>query len=256
MVAPNGARRNKSDHAALPLTIDEIAMTAKSCSDVGASTIHLHVRDADGNHSLDAGRYLDAMAAISQSAPDMAIQITTEAAGIFDVSAQFASLQQVCPDAASVSVCEMARDMATAKKLYAFATEAQINLQHILYTPQDVATLRTWMEQGTVLDHRPSVIFVLGQYAPTILARPDDLMPFLAASAGMDLDWSVCAFGPNELACVRTALTQGGSVRVGFENNTQMPDGSPARDNAALVALAVQQGLKLGLSHPISRKVA
>lgn len=256
MVAPNGARRNKSDHAALPLTIDEIAMTAKSCGDAGASAIHLHVRDADGNHSLDAGRYLDAMAAISQNAPDMGIQITTEAAGVFDVPTQFSSLQKVCPNAASVSVREMSRDMVTAQKLYAFAAEAQIDLQHILYTPQDVATLRTWMGQGIVPDHRPSVIFVLGQYAPPILAKPDDLLPFLRASAGMNLDWSICAFGPNELACVRTALTQGGNVRVGFENNTQMPDGSSARDNAALVALAIQEGLKLGLSHPTSRKVA
>lgn len=256
MVAPNGARRGKSDNATLPLSSDELAVTAKACSDAGASAIHLHVRDADGNHSLDAGRYLDAMAAISERAPNMGVQVTTEAAGIFDVPAQFACLQQVRPDAASVSVREMARDQDTAQNLYAFAGEAGIRLQHILYSVQDLATLREWIGQGVVPNQMTSAIFVLGQYVPPVLAQPDDLLPFLNAAGDMNLDWSICAFGHNELACVRAALEFGGNIRVGFENNTQLPDGAPARDNAALVALAVQEGLKLGLSHPTSQKAA
>jgi len=250
MVAPNGARRRQSDHAALPMTSEDLAVTAKACNDAGASAIHLHVRDAEGNHSLDAGRYRDAMAAVSDHAPAMDIQVTTEAAGVFDVPAQYACLQQVLPDAASVSIREMARDVDTARRLYAFAAEAGIGLQHILYSVQDVENLRDWMGQGIIPKHMTSAIFVLGQYAPPVLAQPDDLLPFLKAACDMNLDWSVCGFGQHELACAHAALTRGGNVRVGFENNTQMPDGTTARDNAALVALAVQEGLKLGLAHP------
>jgi uncharacterized protein (DUF849 family) len=47
-VAPNGARKTKADHPALPMTPEEIAMTAAACHEAGAAMIHLHVRDPDG----------------------------------------------------------------------------------------------------------------------------------------------------------------------------------------------------------------
>ena len=53
-VAPNGGRKTKADHPALPLSADELARTAAECLERGASMIHLHVRDADGKHILDA----------------------------------------------------------------------------------------------------------------------------------------------------------------------------------------------------------
>lgn len=46
----------------------------------------------------------------------------------------------------------------------------------------------------------------------------------------------MCAFGPREADCALTAALLGGHVRLGFENNMALPDGSTAPDNAALVA--------------------
>jgi uncharacterized protein (DUF849 family) len=247
-VAPNGARRGKADHLALPITSVEIAETAAACFAAGAGAIHLHVRGKDGRHSLDAGRYRDAIDAVAETAPQMAIQVTTEAAGLYQAAEQYACLQQLQPKAASVSVREMARDIPVAKRLYALAAEAGIALQHILYNAQDVARLRAWFDQGVVAPDMRSVIFVLGQYSPPVLARPGDLSVFLNAMAKMDLDWSLCAFGQHEQACAAAAIQAGGDVRVGFENNTHLPDGSPLRDNAQSVALIVKEGLSLGLT--------
>ena len=246
-VAPNGARRSHADHPALPVSVAEISQTAKACFAAGADCIHLHVRDTQGRHSLDAGRYKEAIAAIKQAAPAMTVQITTEAAGIFDVPAQYACLKQVRPKAVSVSVREMARDVVVAAKLYGFAAEAGIDLQHILYNAKDVALLDEWQQSGIVARALNSVLFVLGQYNPPVLAEPQDLAGLLDATADMGFNWTVCAFGKNELACAREALKHGGNIRVGFENNMQLPDGSVATDNAQLVTLAVQAGMKLGL---------
>jgi uncharacterized protein (DUF849 family) len=66
-VAPNGAYKTQTDHAALPVTTDEIARTAAQCCEVGASMIHLHVRDAHGNHTLDPDLYRSATAAIQRA---------------------------------------------------------------------------------------------------------------------------------------------------------------------------------------------
>ena len=48
-----------------------------------------------------------------------------------------------------------------------------------------------------------------------------------------------CAFGRFEAACATAAALMGGHVRVGFENNILLPDGSLAADNAALVSATV-----------------
>ena len=93
MVAPNGARRTRRDHPQLPLAPDELARTAAECLVAGAGAIHLHVRDGDGTHSLDAGRYRDAIHAVRETAPEMVIQTTTEAAGLFDVDQQIAAVK-------------------------------------------------------------------------------------------------------------------------------------------------------------------
>ncbi len=83
-----------------------------------------------------------------------------------------------------------------------------------------------------------TVLFVMGQYHPMVPARPTDLNPFLDAAKGMQLNWTACAFGQHELACAKAALQMGGNIRIGFENNIQLPDGNPAKDNAQTVALA------------------
>ena len=52
-VAPNGAYKQPADHKALPIKPADLALTAKHCLDAGAAMLHLHIRDAQGRHSLD-----------------------------------------------------------------------------------------------------------------------------------------------------------------------------------------------------------
>jgi uncharacterized protein (DUF849 family) len=238
MVAPNGARKQKTDHSAVPISILEITQTALDCYNAGADSLHLHVRSSDGAHSLDPILYKETMQAVKNRVPDMTIQITTESAGIFDLETQYECLKSVIPEAASISIREIARDMTIAPHIYGFCDEANITVQHILYDTNDIALLKGWYASGTIPTHMNSVIFVLGQYHPMIMAQSQDLRAYLDASKGMKLDWAICAFGQNELACTIEALRMGGNIRIGFENNILLPDGSPAKDNAQTVALA------------------
>jgi uncharacterized protein (DUF849 family) len=66
-IAPNGARKTKVDHPALPMTPSEIADAAATCRDAGASMIHLHVRDRQGRHTLDPDAYRAAIWAIKEA---------------------------------------------------------------------------------------------------------------------------------------------------------------------------------------------
>jgi 3-keto-5-aminohexanoate cleavage enzyme len=254
-VAPNGARRGKADHPAIPLALPEIVAEARSCHQAGAAMLHLHVRDDQGRHSLDAGRYCEALDELGRQAPGMLVQITTEAGDRYAPDAQFDCLKMVRPAFASVSVREISRDLAVVARLYHLAAETGIAIQHILYDTEDLLMLQEWTRDGLVPPvTAQSLIFVLGRYATGQVAHPRDLLPFLSVLPPTAV-WSVCAFGQREAACAAVAMAFGGHVRVGFENNLHLPDGRLASGNADLVEQAVVAAHLMGRS-PADAKAA
>ncbi|MEI5676768.1 MULTISPECIES: 3-keto-5-aminohexanoate cleavage protein [Mesorhizobium] len=241
MVAPNGARRTKADHPALPMTIDEIAQTALACRRAGAGAIHAHVRGADGGHILDAGLYAALLKRLAEKVPDMAVQISTEAVGLYSAPEQMQLVRTLRPKAISVALrelCPAQADEAAAEAFYAWCACEGIDVQHILYDDADVGRLGDLIARGVVPVGAPSVIYVLGRYSVNQESTPDDLAPFLAAAADLSEapDWMVCAFGRGETACLEAALRAGGKVRVGFENSLWNADGGIAASNEERVA--------------------
>ena len=238
MVAPNGARKGKADHPRLPLSPAELAETARACAAAGATAIHVHVRDGEGRHTLDADTYRAAIAAI-RDVTDIRIQITTESAGIFDVGAQIDCLALGLAPEASVALREIERDPARLAEAYRVAEAAGTEVQHIIYAPEDLTRLIGYLDAGTIPARFTSVLFVLGRYTDGQRSSPEDLDPFLDGLGQAPLTWSVCAFGAREQHCLLHALRKGGNARIGFENNTIAPDGEPFPDNAAAVAALV-----------------
>lgn len=240
MVAPTGARKTKSDHPALPMTLAETIQSAKACFNAGADGLHLHIRDAQGKHLLDAGQYREALEALHDAVPDMAVQITTEAAFCYSPQQQRQIVKQVCPDLVSVSLAEMTADADQTAVLdfYAWAAAAGIAVQHILYGPEDLQMFAAMQDQGHLGTAPLQAIFVLGRYTALQQSTPADLAPFLTWLRGLDvsLDWAVCAFGAQETACLTAAARAGGKLRLGFENNVINADGTIAADNAERVA--------------------
>jgi uncharacterized protein (DUF849 family) len=211
--------------------------------------IHVHVRDDGGGHTLDAGRYRDAIAAIrAATGDDLVIQVTTEACGLYSPAQQMAMVRDLKPEAVSVALGEICPDenaLADAALFYAWLREEGVMAQHILYSPQDVMRFESLRADGVIPDERPFALFVIGRYAGNLTGNVADLASFVAAAAD-DTNWSVCCFGKTELAAVEAAAGTGGHARVGFENNLLLPDGSVADDNAALVRLAVDAGRAAG----------
>ncbi|WP_253276834.1 3-keto-5-aminohexanoate cleavage protein [Ruegeria sp. 6PALISEP08] len=236
LVAPNGARRTAADHPAIPVTMDEIVETARACQRAGAHGVHVHVRDANGQHSLDAGSYRETVAELHHVVPALDVQITTEAAWVFDVPAQLACLEQVQPDWASISIREIARDPDLAPRVYALCADQGTRVQHILYDSEDARLLDQWQRDGIVQANQTDRLLVLGRYSEGQQSVPADLDAF----PDCPNRWMICAFGTQEHACLAEAARRGGDVRVGFENSLTGPDGTPWADNAASVAALVE----------------
>ena len=75
-VAPTGAESAKADVPPLPVTLDELVATAKECEALGASIIHVHIRDEKAEPTLDQGRLRETVAALRGST-DLIVQLSS-----------------------------------------------------------------------------------------------------------------------------------------------------------------------------------
>ncbi|MEQ8178256.1 MAG: 3-keto-5-aminohexanoate cleavage protein [Amphiplicatus sp.] len=241
-VAPNGARRMKADHPRLPMTAEEIATCAAECERAGAAMIHMHVRDADGRHSLDAGLYKRATEAVRRAAGEnLIIQITTETAGRYAPQEQMRAVHDVRPEAVSIAfreLCLTEKDEPVYADFLAECAGASIWVQHILYSPGEVRRFAELRLRGLVPEGPVTALAVIGAYAGDPPSAPSLVDRFIdAAETVSDCLWSVCAFGRNERQVLLHAAAHGWNARTGFENNLLRPDGETAHDNAELVSL-------------------
>ena len=237
MVAPNGARKNKSDHASLPVSIADTVDEAAACYAVGASAIHAHVRGAAGEHVLDAGLYRELIDELAARVPQMLVQITSEAIGIYTPAQQVACIQAVRPTMVSMVLREISSDFTEpeyARDFFAWCDDNRAHVQHIVFSADEFKHFLDYRERGIVPSQHRCVLFVLGRYNVDFQSDPSDLEPFLQQDLS-GLDWFTCAFGRREQDCVLAAIRAGGNARIGFENNLYLPDGEIAPNTAALV---------------------
>jgi len=243
MVAPNGARRKKTDHPAIPVTIEETVKVARQCYEAGAIGLHAHVRDAQQDHVLDVGLYRELISEMAIAVPDMLVQITTEAVGRYDASHQRRLVSELNPHAVSVGLLEMLSDgdVVAATDFYHQAHADNIAVQHIVYNAEQLAQLFDCIVRKIIPETGLQLMFVLGRYTKNQQSSPGDLDPYLVQmkTNGLTADWAVCAFGQNETDCLVYAHEKGGHLRVGFENSLWNRDGNIATDNSQRVAEVV-----------------
>lgn len=248
-VAPNGAYKQPQEHPAVPVTPQGLAQTAKACHDAGAAMLHLHIRDAQGRHSLDVAGYQEALRVVRAAVgPDMILQVTSEAAKVYQAPQQLAMVQALVPEALSVGLREIDQPEvgeAGLARFFGWLIEHRVMTQVILYDEQDLRRWQALRQQGVVPDGRWFLLFVLGRYTAGQRSTPQDLLPFVQNHRTGE-PWAMCAFGAGEHACAATAAALGGHVRVGFENNLLLKTGEVARDNAQLVQQVVDVAAALG----------
>jgi len=248
MSAPNGARRQKSDHPGLPITPAEMAVCAGEIVAAGASILHLHVRDDRGAHSLDVGRYRASIAAIRDAVgADIIIQATSEAVSIYSRDQQMAMVKELKPEAVSLAIrelCPADSDIDDFSRFVDWLTQEHIFPQYILYDEDDYRRFEAFRKRGIFRTDRPFALFVLGRYQG---ASPDgarDRLRQIAVEA--EFPWAVCGFGADEIHAVTHAAEHGGHIRVGFENNIWRSPDRQLTNNAEMIDLCAAAGKKAG----------
>lgn len=100
---------SKSDHPAVPVTVDELASDAVACVAAGARAFHLHPRDPAGHERLDAATVDSAVTAVRRP-HGQPVGVTTGAWIDPDVGRRVALVSQWrAPDYATVNLSEDGR---------------------------------------------------------------------------------------------------------------------------------------------------
>ncbi len=250
MCAPNGARRNKGDHPRLPISPDELGECSEEILAAGASIIHLHVRDEDGNHTLDTDRYRKAIAAIRERVGEkLVIQVTSEAVGRYSRYEQMAMIKDLKPEAVSIAlreICPNDNDQEETVDFFNWMTAEKISPQIILYNKNDVDRFEKLQQLGLLTAQVFFLLAVLGRYSNDIASSQEDHDALLAKVAALHSPWAACAFGQQENTLAAKTANIGGHVRVGFENNLWRFDGSLVASNSELVRGAFQAAKDAG----------
>src|SRR5947209_20230370 len=119
-----------------------------------------------------------------------------------------------------------------------------IKPEHECFDVGHVASLAPLVDMG-LLDAPLHADFVMGVVGG-VPATARNLEAMAENMPGGEHHWGVIGIGRSQWMMVAAALTLGGSVRVGLEDNFYLPDGSVARSNGDLIAKAHQMTTDVG----------
>jgi uncharacterized protein (DUF849 family) len=243
-VAPTGAETSKADAPALPVTLDELAETARSCAAAGAAVLHLHVRDDEARPTLDLPRVRDAVQAV-RAAADIVVQISTGGA-VTDAESDRLAVLDAMPDSASLTcgTVNFGADVFVNRwpfmvELYSRMRDREIVPEFELFDLGHVASMRRLLDaEGPPYGGHVHADLVLGVPG----GMPGTPAALVAAVAAMPdgATFSATGAGRASLPVALASLAAGGHLRVGMEDTLSFARGEPVRDNAQLVDRAAR----------------
>jgi 3-keto-5-aminohexanoate cleavage enzyme len=232
----------------VPLTPEEIALDAARCVQAGASMVHVHARDGDGQPTLARSAFQETVRQIKQNAPEVIIQLSTGARAGKDWEAR-ATPVRLLPEMASFTtgsnnlpgiVYENAPDFIAF--LAGVFKDTEVKPEIEVFETGMISNALFLVQKGllTVPLHFD---FVLG--APGAMPGTVRNLVFLVDSLPAGATWTVAGIGKAEFPLAAAAIAMGGHVRVGIEDNLRLPDGRLAT-NTQLVETVVTMARAMG----------
>ncbi len=244
-VAPTGAESAKTAVPSLPVTLDELLATAKECEAVGASVIHVHIRDDDARPTLDQGRLRATVAALRDST-DLIVQLSTGGA-VTDAEAARLAVLEAGPDMASCTMGTVNFGDDVFLNRWEFIVDLHNRMQERGIVPEyeifDLGQLtsleRLLDKHGLPAGGHVHVDFVMGVPG----GMPGTTAALVACVGGLrnlpaGTTFSATGIGRTSLPVMLASLSAGGHLRVGMEDTVTYAKGQPVENNAQLVARA------------------
>jgi uncharacterized protein (DUF849 family) len=252
----SGSLANREQCPAIPYTPAEYAAEARRIVDEGGVHIHIHARRPDGTPSYEVEDFQAISDAIRGEVGDaVIINFSTGAMGV-SMEKRIAYLRACPPEVAALNMGSMNyAKYSPNRKQFVFSAvfanpfdeiieflnvmnELGIKPEHECFDVGHVGSLAPLIDMGVLKTplHVDFVMGVTGGVPPTArnLAMMAENLP------DGDHHWGVIGISRIQWTMVMAALTLGGSIRVGLEDNFYLPDGTMARSNGDLIEKAAQ----------------
>ncbi len=247
--AITGAETTRKDNVNLPITPEEIAQAAYDAYNAGASILHLHVRDKDGLPTQDLKVFKETMNIVRRKC-DIVIEVTTGGAVGMTLEERIQPLQ-LEPEIASLdcgttnfgddyilNTLPMIRKVAGIMQDYGIRPTLEcFDLSHI-------DTSLVLIKEGLI---KAPFHYGLVLNAPGGVRYDAETLGFFVKRLPENSFWTAIGIGGKaSLMAIYGAISFGGFIRVGLEDNVYYSKGVLAESNAQLVERAVRIAKEFG----------
>ena len=233
-VAPTGSVPRKKDTPYVPVTPDEIAETASLCEQEGASVIHVHCRDENGNPTSDQRIFMETVDKIRKLTNLVVMVSTSGVAGKSDE--ERAQPLATKPEMASLTTGSLNFAGRKPSVVYVNTWETVTFLANRMLNanikPELEAFDLGFISQGVKLVEQklvkepPHFQLVMGVDGG-VPATFDNLL-YMVRQLPKNGTFSVAGVGRWQLPMTTAAIVLGGHVRVGLEDNIYYSKGKLA----------------------------
>ncbi len=250
--AVTGAWPKKENNPNVPMTPSEIADDVYACWKAGAAVCHLHMRDDEGNGTMDAAKFAETVGLIKERYPDCdaILNLTTSGDIYADDEKRVQHVKNLKPEMASYD-CGSMNWLNTA--LFINSPKFLEDCGHLFqetntkpeveaFDPGMIGNAAYYIKKG-VLKTPVHCQFCMG-CANGIPGTMKNLI-FRKETAeelvGKDnFTWSCFGVGHSAMEMLYGAVALGGHIRVGMEDNVMYSKGVLAESNAQFVERAVR----------------
>lgn len=255
--AVTGAWPKKENNPNVPMTPEEICEDVYNCWKAGAAIAHLHMRDDQGNGTMDHNKFRETVELISRNYPDCDIILNLTTSG--DIYAtdetRMQHVRELKPEMASYDCGSMnwlnfglfinsPSFLETLGKLF---QETNTKPEIEAFDPGMIANAAYYIKKG-VLKAPLHFQFCMG----CANGIPGSVKNLLFMKETMDQlcpgsTWSCFGVGHSAMEIMYAAVALGGHIRVGMEDNVMYAKGQLAESNAQFVKRAVRVIEEFGL---------
>ena len=258
--ALTGVLATREQCPGIPYTAAEIAAEARRAVDAGASIVHIHARQPSGAPAFDVESYRQIDIALRELCQGVIINYSTGAIGI-DREERIGHIRELKPDLAALNMGSMN---------YAIYSRKHKRFHHDHVFANPFSDIQYFLEAMNAAGTRPEMeCFDAGHInnaQPLIdmgLLRPPLQFSLVMGVLGgipattqslinqvgalpRDAHWQTIGIGIKQWPLVAAAITLGGNIRVGLEDNFYLREGEMAASNGALVEKAARLVRDLG----------
>ena len=250
--AVTGAWPKKENNPNVPMTPQEIADDVYACWKAGAAVAHLHMRDDEGNGTMDTAKFEETVNLIHTKYPDcdIVLNLTTSGDIHADDEIRVAHVKKLKPEMASYDCGSMnwlnsGLFLNTPK----FLTDCGLLFQELgvkpeieAFDPGMIGNAAYYIKKG-VLKTPVHFQFCMG-CANGIPGTMKNLI-FMKETADElvgkgNYTWSCFGVGHSAMEMLYGAVALGGGIRVGMEDNVMYAKGQLAESNVQFVERAAR----------------